>query len=232
MAIKGILFDKDGTLLDYFETWMPVNHEVALAVAEGDPDLAERLLVEIGYDRERNLVRSGSVLAAGTAVQFAACWVPHLGGRGVAELSAQIDGIFVDGARRHAVAVEGMERVIPALKARGFALGIATSDSAAGTQASLGHFDVLELFDFVSGFDSGHGTKPGPGQVHGFCAATGLAARQVAVVGDNPHDLEMGRAAEAGLVVGVLTGNGRREDLVDRADHVIESIVELEALLG
>ncbi len=52
------------------------------------------------------------------------------------------------------------------------------------------------------------------------------------MVGDNPHDLEMGRAAEAGLVVGVLTGTGRREDLVARADHVIESIVELEALLG
>ncbi len=42
----------------------------------------------------------------------------------------------------------------------------------------------------------------------------------------------MGGVAEAGLVVGVLTGTGRREDLVDRADHVIESIVELEALLG
>ncbi len=50
--------------------------------------------------------------------------------------------------------------------------------------------------------------------------------------GDNPHDLEMGRAAEVGLVVGVLPATGRREDLVARADHVIESIVELEALLG
>ncbi len=42
----------------------------------------------------------------------------------------------------------------------------------------------------------------------------------------------MGRAAEAGLVVGVLTGTGGREDLVARADHAIESIVELEALPG
>ena len=50
--------------------------------------------------------------------------------------------------------------------------------------------------------------------------------------GDNPHDPEMGRAPAAGLVVGVLTGAGRREDLVARADHVIASIVELEALLG
>jgi phosphoglycolate phosphatase len=232
MAIKGILFDKDGTLLDYFETWTPVNQEVALAVAEGDEALAERLLVAIGRDREMNLALPGSILAAGTARDFAACWVAQLEGRGEEELAAQIDAIFVDGGRRHAVAVEGMERVIPALKLRGFALGIATSDSAAGAEASLGHFDVLRHFDFVAGCDSGHGTKPGPGQVHGFCAATGLAAPQVAVVGDNTHDLEMGRAAGAGLVVGVLTGTGRHEDLAVQADHVLESIVELEALLG
>ena len=50
MAIKGVLFDKDGTLLDYFNTWMPVNWEVARALAGSDEILAERLLVQIGYD--------------------------------------------------------------------------------------------------------------------------------------------------------------------------------------
>mgnify|MGYP002044978498 CR=1 FL=1 len=30
------------------------------------------------------------------------------------------------------------------------------------------------------------------------------------MVGDNTHDLEMGRAAGAGLVVGVLTGSSKR----------------------
>jgi phosphoglycolate phosphatase len=61
MAIKGVLFDKDGTLLDYFETWMPVNRELSLAVADGDEALAQRLLVAIGYDPEQGLVRPGSV---------------------------------------------------------------------------------------------------------------------------------------------------------------------------
>jgi phosphoglycolate phosphatase len=67
--------------------------------------------------------------------------------------------------------------------------------------------------------------------VHGFCAATGLTAAEVAVVGDNLHDLEMGRSAGAGLVVGVLTGTGEHADLSAHADYVLRSIVELEALL-
>jgi phosphoglycolate phosphatase len=53
----------------------------------------------------------------------------------------------------------------------------------------------------------------------------------VAVVGDNLHDLDMGRRAGAGLVVGVLTGNSERADLTAHADHVLESIVELEGVL-
>jgi phosphoglycolate phosphatase len=67
--------------------------------------------------------------------------------------------------------------------------------------------------------------------VEGFCRATGLAAFQVAMVGDNLHDLEMGRRAGAGLVVGVLTGNSGRGELATCADHVLDSIEQLEALL-
>ena len=67
--------------------------------------------------------------------------------------------------------------------------------------------------------------------VDGFRAATGLAAAEVAVVGDNLHDLEMGRAAGAGLLVGVLTGTSLREDLADHAHHVLDSIAGLEELL-
>ena len=30
MAIRGILFDKDGTIIDYWRTWVPINREAAL----------------------------------------------------------------------------------------------------------------------------------------------------------------------------------------------------------
>jgi phosphoglycolate phosphatase len=54
----------------------------------------------------------------------------------------------------------------------------------------------------------------------------------VAVVGDNLHDLEMARAAGAGLAVGVLSGTSAIDELGPHADHVIASIAELPEVLG
>lgn len=46
-------------------------------------------------------------------------------------------------------------------------------------------------------------------------------------VGDNSYDMEMGQAAGAGLLVGVLTGNSERGDLEPLAHHLIGSITGL-----
>ncbi|MGM0586183.1 MAG: HAD family hydrolase, partial [Pseudomonadota bacterium] len=85
---------------------------------------------------------------------------------------------------------------------------------------------------FVAGYDSGHGVKPQAGMAQGFMRRYGLTPGEVAVVGDNLHDMEMGRAAGCALRVGVLTGTATREELAEAADHVIESIDRLEALLA
>jgi phosphoglycolate phosphatase len=65
----------------------------------------------------------------------------------------------------------------------------------------------------------------------GFCEQTGLTPAEVAVVGDSTHDLEMARAAGAGLCVGVLTGPATHDDLAHLADVVLGSAVELAAYL-
>ncbi len=67
--------------------------------------------------------------------------------------------------------------------------------------------------------------------VLGFCKATGLKPAEVAVVGDNNHDLHMGHNAEAGLKVAVLTGTGSRESLAAASDYCLNDITELEGLL-
>ena len=55
--------------------------------------------------------------------------------------------------------------------------------------------------------------------------------REVAVVGDNPHDLEMARSGGAGAAIGVLSGNSGADDLAPLADVVLPSIRELPAWL-
>ena len=233
MAIRGILFDKDGTLLDYHKTWMPVNRAIAARVAGGDPVLTETLLTSGGYDPVRDRMVSGTLLAAGNNFQIAEHWHSMVREQwpDFDELLETVNVGFTELCVTSSTPVTDLGAFVGKLKARGLRLGVATADSEAGIHASLGSFGILDDFDFLSGYDSGHGTKPDPDQVHGFMAATGLENHETMVVGDNLHDLHMGRSAGAGCVVGVLTGTSSREDLAPHADHVLSDITGIETLL-
>ena len=63
-----------------------------------------------------------------------------------------------------------------------------------------------------------------------FCQAMSLTPAEVIVVGDNRHDMEMGKNAQAGLCVGVLTGASTRDELEELADVVFEDIAGLVGL--
>ena len=231
MKIKGILFDKDGTLLDFNATWVPINRAVARTVAGGDEALAAELLRTGGQDDSAGIVAPGSLLAAANTREIAAAWAELAPDHGFADLVHIMDGIFQRQGALSAVPVPGLARTVTRLKRRGLALGIATSDSRKGAMATLAPFGVLEQFDFIAGYDSGFGAKPEAGMVLGFCDAVGLEPRQVMVAGDNRHDLEMGRRAGAGMLVGVLTGTSDLDHLSDLADHVVNSIADIEKLL-
>ena len=233
MAIGGILFDKDGTLLDFHQTWMPVNREVALRVARGDAALMQKLMIAGGYDPEADRFCAGTLLAAGNNLQIAQSWhqmAEHLWPDFDALLRLVDDG-FTELSAASATPVADLAALVGRLKARGLKLGIASADSLAGIHASLGGFGILEQFDFLSGYDSGYAAKPQPDQVYGFMKSAGLESREIMMVGDNLHDLHMGLAARAGCVVGVLTGTSTRNDLAPHADYVLEDVTGIEALL-
>jgi len=236
MTIRAILFDKDGTLLDYAKTWLPINRIVAAAVSRGDKALAAALLRAGGHDPDTDAVTAGCALAAGSAADVAELWAPLMVAAGVAvddlqTLTNEIDAIFTTEGVNSATPVCDLGPFLDALRARGVSAGIATSDNYAAAMATVKLLGITEKFDFICGYDSGFGTKPGPGMVLAFCRQLGLKPAEVAMVGDNTHDLEMGRAAGAGLVVGVLTGSSGEADLAPLADHVLADITGLLTLV-
>jgi phosphoglycolate phosphatase len=227
--LRGILFDKDGTVIDYWHTWVPINREAALYAARGDQALADRLLRLGGHDPETDRVAAGTPLAAGDYHDIATAFAAHPGIEATPELRAAIERIFRSGGALHSALIAGARETIAELKARGFRIGLATNDSLGGLTASLERHGILELCDFTAGCDSGFGTKPGPGMALAFCEAVGLAPAEAAVVGDAVHDLAMGRAAGAGLSIGVLSGTSGRHDLEGYADLILDSINDMLA---
>ncbi len=231
MTIKGLLFDKDGTLLDYHQTWAPLNRAAALHVADGNIDLANRMLAHAGQDPETNIVRPGSELAAGTAVEIASAFQHIHPTHGLDNLAERIDTVFQQELAEQSTAVAGLEAVITSFSQRNLKLGLVTSDSEEGAVISLTPFGILNKFDYICGYDSGPTPKPDPAPSYAFCELIGLKPAEIAVIGDNYHDMEMGKAAGAGLLVGVLTGTSGHDELSLHADVVLDSIKDLEAYL-
>lgn len=229
--IAGILFDKDGTLLKYDESWGPVNREAARIAADGDARLEPQLLFAAGMDPVSGHTRADSLLAAGNAAEIAAGFVAAGSPLEIGDLTVKLDALFVRAAD-YAVPVTDLAALFSSLKRRGFKLGIASSDNERAIRQTARRFGFLDQLDFVAGYDSGHGTKPEPGMLLGFCREVGLDPSQVAMVGDNNHDMRMGACAGAGLKVAVLTGTGSVETLSAAADLVLDDITALETLLS
>lgn len=230
LPLRGLLFDKDGTLFDYGASWPPINREAGLLAADGDAMLAADLLRRAGADPETGQAVADSLLAAGNTEELAQAWHEAGSPLGIAPLVERLDALFQAAVVRMVPVCE-LSALFERLRARHLALGIASSDSAAAVSATATHFGIAPHLSFVAGYDSGHGAKPGPGMVQAFCAACGLAPGEVAVIGDNAHDMEMGRAAAAGLRIGVLTGTGTRTTLEPISDLCLGSIAELEITL-
>jgi phosphoglycolate phosphatase len=231
-GMRGILFDKDGTLIDFDATWPRLYEMLALDLAGGDAALAEIMLAQGGFDPVTRRVRSGSTLAAGNTIDIARLWFPDLAPDPHRAMVTRIDTVFYENGIRYSVPVPGLAGTLAMLSAEGYAMGVATSDGTAGARAALEALGVAAHLPHVFGYDSVAHPKPAPDMVHAFAAAAGLALGEIVVVGDNNHDLAMARAAGAGAAIGVLTGNSSADDLAGLADAVLDSICDLPAWLG
>ena len=232
MAIRGVLFDKDGTLIDVTGTWVPVYRRL---LSEVFPDLTPQDVEEkmslAGYDRTTGAFRAGSVLAGGTTRQIVDIWWPGLDEAAVAEKIRLLDVDYRDLALSTLTPLMPLEPVLGELRAMALRLGVGTNDTEQSARNHMLALGVHDLFDLIIGADSVARAKPAGDMIHAFAGALGIAPEEVAMVGDNAHDIETARDGGAGLAIGVLTGNSASEHLDHIADHVVTSIADLPRLL-
>lgn len=220
MPIDAILFDKDGTLFDFANTWGAFGRNMVLRLAEGDHDLAAELGRVIGFDLEQVTYSTDSIVIAGTVEEIADALAPHVPNMPLQDL---IQVLNVESSLAPQAQAVPLVPFLEDLRQAGLKLGLATND---GEMPALRHLDsagIRDHFDFVAGYDSGHGYKPGPGQLLAFATHVGVAPDKIAMVGDSLHDLQAGRAAGM-TTIGVLTGLASAEALAPLADVVLPDI--------
>lgn len=237
VAARCVVFDKDGTLIDFHAVWGPRlvrgATELSVAAGLGDAFLAH-LYRTAGYDAQNNKTSGQGPLATAPLHQFIVIIATVLFQHGIIwdkalELSNQYMGAAMTAtpatqeiAPRGAVA-ESLERLVEA----GILAVIATTDNRHATNIMLNALEV-ELFftDIRCGDDEGP-VKPDVSVLTEIAHSLRLKVGDLIMVGDTVSDLAMARKAGVALSVGITGGAGSAEELAPHADVLIEDIGEI-----
>jgi pyrophosphatase PpaX len=215
LAVRGVIFDVDGTLADSVGFF----YEIALEVLElaGAPAVAKERVYEL--------------MRLGDAAPLEKLFPPDYPNPSAA-LKRIVDTRMADWMRRYhdeTRAIPGSVELLRDLHARGLRLGIATSSGRA--LPFLDRWEVRHLFSGIIGREDVEIRKPHPEPVLKCLGHLQLDPREVVYIGDSPIDIRAGKAAGA-YTVGVLTGTSPQEVLhVEDPDHILESVVGLPGIL-
>ena len=142
---------------------------------------------------------------------------------------------YATSVRAGAIApLPGAAETITALRAAGIRVCLATGFSPGTRDTVLDMLGWRQLIDLaLSPADAGRG-RPWPDlPLTALLRLGGGAVDELVVAGDTASDIESGLRAGAGLVAGVLTGSGSRDELEQAgAPYILDAVTGLLPLLG
>lgn len=238
--IKGILFDKDGTLVDFFSLWLQAATTVIPVFLrrngiEDSKELVQHLLRTIGVDKGE--VDPRGALAYKSYGEIAEDVCAALSEKGktvsVTEARKQLEELFNENVTRRDAKFQlftDMNVLMENLKSRNIVIGLATADTEISAKNCLDSIGVKEFFDYIGADDGRRKPKPDKEMFLEFAEQFSLRPEEIAVVGDTYNDMIFARK-NGGIAIGVLSGVSEAEDFGNEADYVIASIRELPELL-
>ncbi len=200
-AIKAILFDKDGTLIDFNHTWHPVFIKFVEALSQKgsiEADTKLELMHALGGDETEFL--PVSPFANAPFEEILGIIGGFIPGYGSDDIKATFEDIFA-AHTLNAIPIGTAAHTLGELKRRGYVLGVATADKKETTEITLVGAGLLAYFDFIGTEDLVAAGKPAPDLMERFCKDQGLAAKQVAMVGDTIRDMQFACNAGAGQAI-------------------------------
>ncbi|SHO47535.1 HAD family hydrolase [Anaerocolumna xylanovorans] len=231
--IKGILFDKDGTLIEFREYWHMVISRL-FELLEREYGVSTKTL---GVLKERSGYlpegfQKESIIQYATTSQIIDIWEEIIKQEEGSSLGKEkLFFLFEEIALTKNIAVRslpGVDRLIPYLKEKGYLLGIATADSRRSAVHSLKKTGLLGYFDYIGCNEENTEAKPSPQMVYSFCRQTDLKPEEVLVVGDSVTDMEFAENAGTSFA-GLLTeynDRARMEALAAITVVAIDEIIE------
>lgn len=216
--IRAILFDKDGTLLQFTEGWV----DSIVGFLENkilDDNKKSEVFREIGI-REDGGVEENSILSSETAMDLAIIFSKYLD-EDLDEIYREIDDHLLNYLKENNKFIRetcDLRSLFEALKDRGILIGIFTSDNYRQAKYSMDYLVLDSFIDFYAAADI-YKKKPNKESLEVFKKKYSLEDQEIIIVGDSRVDMVFG---ENTIKVGVLCGTGSREMLAKYTDNIID----------
>lgn len=232
---EAIIFDKDGTLIDFDAMWggWTIHLAEQLRLVSG-LDIREALCQAMGYDETNRKVLPHGMLASNPMAKLYRLTVEVMQSQGLnaAEAERVVEqGWCIPDPVILARQFTDTRALFASLHGRGIKIAIATADDRAPTQAMIEAFDIEEYISAMVCADDGIPSKPAPDMALTLCERMRVNPAKTMVVGDTVSDLKMARTAKVGIAVGVLSGVSSAGDLAPYADLLLESVDDLHAYI-
>ena len=223
-----IVFDKDGTLIDFNLMWGGwVESQAWKLEMIAELPVREKLFDSMGYDWIRRSIKSKGAM----------CCTPM---RDLYKLAVQVlvdEGVEPPQALKTVQQVWSVPDPIASCRPLGdlhgifqtltkmnIKIGVCTTDCRVPTVATLEHLGLMDMVDCISCGDDGLPAKPVAEHIWTMCKKTGCDPHNTIMVGDTSTDMRLGQNAGCGLSIGVLGGASSLEDLAQDADVLVPSL--------
>jgi putative hydrolase of the HAD superfamily len=230
VAIRGILFDLDFTLVDndvgWRQLWPAVAEQFARRYPGFDPDEFESRSYEFA-DGHYELLLRGDI----DYDTYRRDYVRH-GLEPWGELDDELFAAYSDARTRSVDLIELFEdavETIRSLRARGLKIGILTNGPSELQRRKLRRIGIEDEVDAVAVSEEIGASKPDPQAYERAVAMLGLQPAEVAMVGDHVVN-DVAGALAAGLAAAVWVE--RRPGELPEGAQLARELAEVPALLG
>ncbi len=231
--IKGILFDKDGTLID-FSLWRNAGIKTIKLIMDEynlkDDKLFKELqksvgITEYGVDPFGALAyKSHKDLAQ--QMHFVLNKYRNID---INKFETSMVDILRNEVMRDDVEFKEMTDIKALYKyfsSNNIKMGLATADCKESAMHMINKLNLYNSFDFIGAYDGVMKRKPNIDMCMRFCSLYNLKPNEVAVVGDSYNDMLFANYSGA-IGVGVLSGVSSKINLKDIANVIIPSVDSL-----
>lgn len=237
MKVSGVIFDKDGTLIDFDAFWVSVSFAAMkdmLQQFSQKEALAEEILEAFGV--HNGVTDINSVLCKGTYVQMAQIVHRILAGYGCEASPKELEVRMIEAYNRQIQIGEvkatcaNLRQVLMTLKKQNKKIAVITTDNRKVTLFCLEKLGIADLFDKIYTDDGILPTKPHKDSALDFCKSFHINQENVVMVGDTLTDVFFAR--NAGIqMVGVAKTEKNKQILSEETEIVLHDVSELLDLL-